>query len=221
MTRKNPFPEKKLKNIKSNVKDKHLIEVRRMEIVKAAVDLFVRKGFHKTTVREIAQRFGMSVGTLYEYIRTKEDILFLVCDYIHTSVSMRVKPSLKITSDNTETLKRAIKIYLEIIDEMQDYIIFLYQETKSLSKEARKYIFNAEDEMTQIFEEILLKGSKDGEFSIDKKDILLIAHNIMVLGQMWAFRRWVIQKNYTLERYIEIQTSSILSKINPDYKNLD
>ncbi|MGI9554080.1 MAG: TetR/AcrR family transcriptional regulator, partial [Thermodesulfobacteriota bacterium] len=77
------------------------------------------------------------------------------------------------------------------------------------------------DEMTQIFEEILLKGSKDGEFAIDKKDIRLIAHNIMVLGQMWAFRRWVIQKNYTLERYTEIQTSSILSRINPDHKNSD
>ena len=205
---------KKHKNIESNVKDKHLIEVRRMEIVKAAVDLFVRKGFHKTTVREIAQRFGMSVGTLYEYIRTKEDILFLVCDYIHTSVSMRVRPSLKITSDNTETLKRAIKIYFEIVDEMQDYIIFLYQETKSLSKDARKYIFNAEDEMTKIFEGILSKGIKEGSFTVDKKDIPLIAHNIMVLGQMWAFRRWVIQKNYTLERYIEIQTSSILSKLN-------
>ena len=208
---------KKVKDIESNVKDKHLIEVRRMEIVKASVDLFVRKGFHKTTIREIAERFGMSVGTLYEYIRTKEDILFLVCDYIHTSVSMRVRPSLKITSDSTETLEMAIKIYFEIIDEMQDYIIFLYQETKSLSKEARKYIFNAEDEMTQIFEEILSKGNKDGSFSIDKKDIPLIAHNIMVLGQMWAFRRWILQKKYTLDRYIEIQTSSVLSKIKPGY----
>ena len=206
---------KKVKDIESNVKDKHLIEIRRMEIVKASVDLFVRKGFHKTTIREIAQRFGMSVGTLYEYIRTKEDILFLVCDYIHTSVSMRVRPSLKITSDNTETLKMAIKIYFEIIDEMQDYIIFLYQETKSLSKDARKYIFNAEDEMTQIFEEILSKGVKDGSFSIDKKDIPLISHNIMVLGQMWAFRRWILQKKYTLDRYIEIQTSCILSRIKP------
>lgn len=209
---------KKVKNIESNVKDKHLVEIRRMEIVKAAVDLFVRKGFHKTTVREIAQRFGMSVGTLYEYIRTKEDILFLVCDYIHTSVSMRVKPSVRITSDNTETLIKAITIYIKIIDEMQDYIIFLYQETKSLSKEARKYIFNAEDEMTQIFENILLKGIKEGSFSINKKEASLIAHNIMVLGQMWAFRRWVLKKNYTLERYIDIQTSSIVSRIlsNPN-----
>ena len=34
---------KKIKNIESNVKDKHLVEIRRMEIVKAAVDLFVKE----------------------------------------------------------------------------------------------------------------------------------------------------------------------------------
>ena len=56
------------KRIKSQIKDKRLVEIRRREIVKAAVDLFIRKGFHKTTVREIAQKFGMSIGTLYEYI---------------------------------------------------------------------------------------------------------------------------------------------------------
>lgn len=205
---------KKTQNIESSVKDKNLIEVRRMEIVKAAVDLFVRKGFHKTTIREIAARFGMSVGTLYEYIRTKEDILFLVCDYIHSSFSKRIKPSLEISTDNTETLKRAIKIYFEIIDEMQDYIIFLYQETKSLPKDTRKYIFNAENEMTELFEEILRNGLKDKTFSLDKNEVRLVAHDIMVLGQMWAFRRWVIQKNYTLDRYIEFQTDTILSKIS-------
>lgn len=204
-----------VRDIKSSVKDKNLIEQRRREIVNAAVDLFVRKGFHKTTVREIAARFGMSVGTLYEYIRTKEDILFLVCDYIHTSFSKRVKPSLEVSSDNAETLRRAIRIYFEIVDEMQDYIIFLYQETKSLPKETRKYIYNAENEMTELFEEILMNGLMDNSFSLEKNEVRLIAHNIMVLGQMWAFRRWVIQKNYTLDRYIHIQTDTILSKISP------
>jgi len=66
---------KKVKNIESNVKDKHLVEIRRMEIVKAAVDLFVRKGFHKTTVREIAQRFGWVLKknyTLERYIEIQK-----------------------------------------------------------------------------------------------------------------------------------------------------
>src|SRR5262245_32990884 len=109
--------ERAVKHIESRVKDKQLIELRRMEIVKAAVELFVRKGFHKTTVREIAQKFGMSVGTLYEYIRTKEDILYLVCDYIHTSVSERVRPSLETTGNTIERLRNAIRSYYVIVDE--------------------------------------------------------------------------------------------------------
>lgn len=205
--------EKSLKKIVSQVKDKELIEVRRMEIVKASVDLFVRKGFHKTTVREIAREFGMSIGTLYEYIRTKEDILYLVCDYIHTSFGTRVRPSLEITPDSVETLKGAINIYYRMIDEMQDYLVFLYQETKSLSHGARKYIFKAEEEMTEIFEEILRRGIKDGSFKIKSKEAHLFAHNIMVLGQMWAFRRWALQKRYTLDSYIEVQSRLILKEL--------
>ncbi len=201
------------KRIESQIKDKRLIEVRRREIVKAAVDLFIRKGFHKTTVREIAQKFGMSIGTLYEYIRTKEDILYLVCDYIHSNVRDKVRPYLTITGDSVDTLKKSIRAYFTIIHEMQDYILFLYQETKSLSHEARKYIFRAEEEMTHIFEEILIRGVEDGSFSVDRRDVNLITHNIMVLGHMWAFRRWMLQKNYTLDRYIETQTKIILSTL--------
>ena len=202
------------KEIESSVKDKELIEIRRKEIVNAAVDLFVRKGFHRTTIREIAQKFGMSVAPLYEYIRTKEDILILVCDYINSTVRMRVKPSVEITQDSAQSLNNAIDIYYKIIDELQDYIIFLYQETKSLSHENRKYIFKSEEDMTKIFEDILKHGVERGSFKIDEKNIPLTAHNIMVLGQMWAFRRWALQKNYTLERYIETQSKSIIEQIS-------
>jgi AcrR family transcriptional regulator len=209
--------ERAVKHIESRVKDKQLIELRRMEIVKAAVELFVRKGFHRTTVREIAQKFGMSVGTLYEYIRTKEDILYLVCDYIHTSVSERVRPSLEISGNTIERLRNAIRSYYVIVDEMQDYVLFLYQETKSLSYNARKYIFKSEEEMTSIFEEIILQGIKDGTFCISKKDVNFIANEIMVTAQMWAFRRWILQKNYTLERFIELKSSLVVKELtSPD-----
>lgn len=205
--------ERAVKHIESRVKDKQLIEVRRMEIVKAAVELFVRKGFHRTTVREIAQKFGMSIGTLYEYIRTKEDILYLVIDYIHSSVSERVRPSLKINGTARERLENAIRSYYAIIDEMQDYVIFLYQETKSLSHNARKYIFKSEEEMTSIFEEIILQGIEDETFSISKKDVKFLANEIMVAGQMWAFRRWIVQKNYTLERFIELKSALVIKEL--------
>ncbi len=47
--------------IVSNIKNEELINLRRQELVNAAVKLFVEKGFHKTTVREIAKEFEEKV----------------------------------------------------------------------------------------------------------------------------------------------------------------
>ena len=126
--------------IKSNIKDQTLINKKRGHIASKSVELFVKKGYHQTTVREIAKATGMSMGALYDYIRTKEDILFLVCDHIHTTVSNKLKNSFTEEKNALENLKVAISEYYTIIDEIQDYMLLLYQETKSLNKNARKYV---------------------------------------------------------------------------------
>ena len=196
--------------IKSKIKDKELVDTRRIELVNAAVELFVRKGFHQTTVREIAREFGMSMGALYDYIRTKEDILFLVCDHIHGSVSNKLKESLQSEKSGMEILKNAISDYFIIIDENQDYMLLLYQETKSLSKAARKYIFVAENELTSIFEDILKQCIKEKTVSINHRKTKLVANNIMVIGQMWAFRRWILRDNSSIPYSTKTQTELIL-----------
>ena len=77
-------------HVETSVKDESLIEARRKQIVRAGVDLFKEKGFHRATTREIAKAAGFSIGTLYEYIRTKEDVLYLVCDSIFNEVMNRL-----------------------------------------------------------------------------------------------------------------------------------
>ena len=49
--------------VETSVKDESLIEVRRKQIVRAGVDLFRQKGFHRATTREIAKAAGFSIGT--------------------------------------------------------------------------------------------------------------------------------------------------------------
>jgi len=200
--------------IASNIKNEELINIRRQELVNAAVKLFVNKGFHKTTVREIAKEFGMSMGALYDYIRTKEDILFLVCDYIFKSVSDKLQVSMVGEKDAKEKLKNAIRDYFIIIDSIQDYTLLLYQETKSLDRKDRNYVLSAEMELTKIFEKILAQGIKEKTFNIDKRTAKIVANNIMVQGQMWSFRRWVAQKNYSLNNYTKIQTDLIINAIS-------
>lgn len=50
-------------------------EERRKEIVEAAITLFARQGFERTTTREIAAAAGISEGTIYKYFASKQEIL--------------------------------------------------------------------------------------------------------------------------------------------------
>jgi AcrR family transcriptional regulator len=74
------------KDIPTQVKNPDLVERRRRQIAAAAVKLFIEKGFHKTTTRQIAQASQFSIGALYEYFASKEDILYMVCESIHAEV---------------------------------------------------------------------------------------------------------------------------------------
>ncbi|MGC4377310.1 TetR/AcrR family transcriptional regulator [Fictibacillus sp. Mic-4] len=201
------------KEVPSLVKDEKLIQKRREEMVKAAVTLFKKNGYHRTTTREIAKASGFSIGTLYEYIRTKEDILYLVCDSIYDGVRERLQESLRGEEGGLVGIKRAIAAYFKVVDDMQDEVLVMYQEAKSLSKEALPYVLKKELEMTGIFEDLLMQAARGGELNLAPDEIPLVAHNILIHGQMWTFRRWILQKMYTLEEYTKKQTDLLLKGV--------
>ena len=196
------------REVKSSVKDEKLIEMRREQMIQGAVKLFKEKGFHRTTTREIAKEAGFSIGTLYEYIRTKEDILFLVCDSIYDEVLNRLSV-LAIEDGTIAGLKSEIHQYFSLIDDMSDEFVVMYQESKSLPKDALKYVLKKEMEMVALFEKSLQSCADSGELRIKQEEIQIAAHPVVVQGQMWAFRRWALQANYTIHKYIEVQTDQL------------
>lgn len=200
------------REIASSVKDESLIEMRRKQMIRGAVKLFKEKGFHRTTTREIAKEAGFSIGTLYEYIRAKEDILFLICDGIYDEVQKRLS-TLEMEEGSIERLKLAISVYYQLIDDMTDEFVVLYQESKSLQKDALQYVLRKELEMVAIFEGILKECVISGELRISEQEIPIAAHHIVVQGQMWAFRRWALTKEYSIESYIKIQQHQLLKGI--------
>lgn len=201
------------REIQASVKDVRLVQKRRDQMIKGAVALFKEKGFHRTTTREIAKAAGFSIGTLYEYIRSKEDILYLVCDSIYDHVSKRLQQDLDQKKGTPASLKLGIADYFRVVDEMQDEFLVMYQETKSLTKEALPYVLKKENEMAGMFEKLLILCVENGELNLSEKQVKMISHNIIVQGQMWAFRRWSLHKNFTLAEYIELQTELLLSVI--------
>ncbi|MCH1626197.1 TetR/AcrR family transcriptional regulator [Ferdinandcohnia quinoae] len=196
--------------VPASVKDEKLIKKRRDQMIKGAVTLFIEKGFHRTTTREIAKASGFSIGTLYEYIRKKEDVLYLVVDSIYDQVRERLQIAIDMSEGSIDGLKLAIASYFRVMDDMQDEVLVMYQEAKSLSKDALPYVLKKEFEMVGMFEKVIRSCVKNGEITLPNKQIELVAHNIFVQGQMWGFRRWAMRKVCTLEEYIDMQTELIL-----------
>jgi TetR/AcrR family transcriptional regulator, cholesterol catabolism regulator len=124
------------REVPASVKDERLIKKRRNQMIKGAIALFKQKGFHRTTTREIAKASGFSIGTLYEYIRQKEDVLYLVCDRIYDEVRERMEKDIDTHQGTLESFKLAIAYYFKVVDELQDEVLVMYQEAKSLSKES-------------------------------------------------------------------------------------
>ncbi|MBU8730628.1 MULTISPECIES: TetR/AcrR family transcriptional regulator [Cytobacillus] len=203
----------KKREVQASVKDERLVKKRRDQMIKGAVTLFIQKGFHRTTTREIAKASGFSIGTLYEYIRTKEDVLYLVCDSIYDQVAERLQKGLDTKQGTLESLKQGIADYFKVVDEMQDEVLVMYQEVKALTKDALPYVLKKEIEMVGMFEHVITLCVENGELDLPEEKIKMIAHNIFVQGQMWAFRRWSLQKMYSIDEYIQLQTNLLIQGI--------
>jgi len=195
------------------VKDPGLVSVRREQIVRAATALFLQNGYHKTTTREIARASGFGTGTLYEYVQCKEDILYLVCEEIHSEIEMRLNEVVTAGVTAAVQLPRLLDGFFRVIDALQDTVLLMYQETQSLPDQHLAHVLLREEKISERFANVLHRGIGDGSFSLAPNLVSLMAHNITVLGQMWAFRRWSLRRICSLDEFIETQTSLIMREL--------
>ena len=200
-----------LDDIPTVVKNPHLVVRRRRQIVDAAVGLFIQNGFHKTTTRQIAKAAGISIGSLYEYIASKEDILYLVCDAIHAEVQLAVSEALDRGKAVRGPLSEVIREYFLVCHRMNDHMLLIYQETQSLPEKWRKIVLENEIRITGLFTAVLTRLIDENQIpKLEDRFLELVAHNITVLGHMWTFRRWFLACHYSIEDYIQLQTTTIL-----------
>ncbi|MCG8636024.1 MAG: TetR/AcrR family transcriptional regulator [Desulfobacterales bacterium] len=196
--------------VPTQIKNPDLVRERRRHIIDSTVKLFIEHGYHKTTTRMIAKAANFSIGSLYEYVSSKEDLLYLVCKAIHEEVRDAVEDALSASAMEKEQLAEVIRQYFQVCDKMADHILLMYQVTQFLPEKWKERVLDNELNITDIFIQTLRNMSGNNFPVLDENVVNLVGHNISVLGQMWAFRRWHVKKNFTLDQYISIQTDFIL-----------
>jgi len=181
-------------------------ESKKQKIADVAAKLFIQKGYNETTLDEISQMLKISKASIYTYVKSKQDIVFLILEQVEKTWGAnfeRVRQSF--TNGNARSfLKENIKAYIEAVDVKQNEYIFLNHVVVSLDKVGRRRLLGSTDQVRQIFKDIILTGVQSGEFS--GNNIEITSFLIMNLSSGWARDRWFLRQQMNLNGYSDLVT---------------
>jgi AcrR family transcriptional regulator len=168
---------------------------RRQQIFRGACEVISKKGWANASIRDIVQAAKIPIPTLYQYIKGKEDILYLVTSMCMEEILEYFQERVDEDKEPLESLMDAITAYFQYINKNRRYINLVYSETRSLSDENREKIFYLERKFMRLWEEVIIKGNQAGVFKVENTD--LAANLIYFLCTSWSLRHW------SLGRYAE------------------
>ena len=165
-------------------------DIRRSQIVEGACEVISRKGYAEASVREIADAAGVSIPSLYQYVKSKEDILFLITEGCMQRLFDEFNETIGAALSADAKIEKAIADYLAYISDNRRYINLVYRETRSLSPENRERIFNIERALMKEWEGIVRNGIRSGAF---RRVDPAVASNILYFAcSVWALRHWAL-----------------------------
>ena len=187
--------------VKARVEDAALVERRRRQVVAAAIALFGKRGYHASTIRDIAAAAGVSVGLIYQYFGDKEDVLFLAIVDVLDSYRRRIPVATAGTADPLERLRAAVHAYCSVIDANVDATVLAYRETKSLRKARRNVIKQKEADTNALLARYVEDCIAEGLF--DKRlDVALFVYQIVMFAHAWALKAWHFRPRMSVDEYV-------------------
>ena len=182
------------RKIESAIRDELLVKQKREEIIQAASKVFAQKGYHQTTIRDISKVSGLGPGTIYNYVKKKEDILYLVYNKLTTVLTETLIETIKNHSDPMRQLENALTKTIDIVWDAQDLIQLMYQETGALDKESMYNVLKRESNYVDYMQKILEDAKKGG--IIGNRNARLAADIIVYLLAFIPLRRWNLKKRF-------------------------
>ncbi len=202
---------KKIKKIESKIEDKQIVNMKQLQIANAASEEFAKKGYHSTSMRDIAARAGMNLSYIYQFISSKDDILYLFYRDMHKK--WREEVYLKVAEldyDNPiEELKYYIRSMLIFSVKNKDKFLSLYTECRHLEKESLYAVLYESTEIIAYLEELLKRANRKSVLKIS--DSYITANIIQFLLAIIPLRGWNFSDDYTFDQVVEFITDFILN----------
>jgi len=183
------------------IQNTELIEKKQRQICRGAMKVFKTKGFHAASMREIAEACQISLGSLYDYIEKKDDILFLVSQYGSNQIYTRLREQIDPHAEPYEQFINVLKELFRISIDLKDEIMFMYAETRHLAKQHRKEILHQDKEFVGFLESLITRCVDAGAFAC--RNPAIYATIISFLGTIIPMRGWDLFPKHSEEEVID------------------
>jgi TetR/AcrR family transcriptional regulator, cholesterol catabolism regulator len=187
-------------------------EHRSAQLLDAAARLMERDGSHAVSMQAVAAEAEVSVGLIYRYFGSKDDLLLAVIVGVLDSFATQVPAAVEAAGeDPVHRLAAAFRSYCEVIDQRRHAAVLTYRETKSLDDAGRARIKDLEVQTTEPLRAALREGVDAGLFVVP--DVELAAYDLLLLAHAWALKHWYFERTLSLETYVERQLALVLRSI--------
>ena len=175
--------------VKAQVQSPKLVSDRRERIIRAAITVFHRQGYHSTTTADIAREAGLTQSNLYNYVKSKQDVLFLVCEHL-VSTYEDLLDDVRSRHDNPhDRIVEGLRAITEVMSTYRDEVQLLYNETHALEKADRIVVLGAISRFIGRFE-TLVTEYQEARGGLLVKDPRLAANFLSFIPAMIALRYW-------------------------------
>jgi TetR/AcrR family transcriptional regulator, cholesterol catabolism regulator len=132
------------------------------EILDVAAEMFLERGYEATTTQDISEAVGMLKGSLYYYVKSKEDFLFEIIRRTYDQAVAIVEPIATLEGDALTRLRAYVAAHVEFsVTHMTGFSV-RQREFRSLSPERQQLITAGGDAYTSVLRRILTDGQDEG-----------------------------------------------------------
>lgn len=188
-------------------------ESSRAVILQAALDLFQERGYEATTMRAIAERAGVSLGSSYHYFPSKEHLVLEFYRHTHELHAVAVAPLLARERDLTVRLRgtmRAVIVTCEPFHAVAGSIFSTVANPASPLNPFGAASRALRDEVVALYAEVV--SGSDARIPSDIKEMLPLT---LWLYQMAILYFWIFDKSPGRLRTLEVidETSDLIVKL--------
>lgn len=159
---------------------------REVELHATATRLFRQRGYHATSMQDLGEALRMNRGSLYHYIRGKDELLWAILNRALDLLERRVLPILDSDAPPTEKLRAAIREHLRVAAEHADELSLIQIELRALDRPRQREIIARRDTYEAAWRRTLEAGIADG--SLRAFDVRLAG--IGILSACNWFTQW-------------------------------